>query len=53
MTTNNLLDRLGHLSTTSLVDAEPRLRVHVHGRRMLDVDVLDLKAAWKAPLRDA
>ncbi|WP_353510743.1 RraA family protein [Intrasporangium sp.] len=27
MTTDNLLDRLGHLSTTSLVDAEPRLRV--------------------------
>jgi phosphoribosylformylglycinamidine synthase len=34
------------------VTAEPRLRVHVHGRRMLDVDVMGLKAAWKETLRD-
>ncbi|MEO7420991.1 MAG: hypothetical protein ABIU87_01185 [Ornithinibacter sp.] len=27
MTTQNLLDRLGHLSTTSLVDASPSLRI--------------------------
>lgn len=27
MTTQNLLDRLGHLSTTSLVDASPTLRI--------------------------
>jgi phosphoribosylformylglycinamidine synthase len=34
------------------VTAEPRLRVHVHGRRMLDVDVMELKSAWKETLRD-
>src|SRR5262245_29980465 len=34
------------------VTAEPRLRVHVRGRRMVDVDVLELTAGWKETLRD-
>lgn len=35
MTTQNLLDRLGHLSTTSLVDASPTLRILPPGLRPL------------------